>query len=981
MNIPHKKYSAGMMVLFFILFPSVPKAHSQDTSFSNSAVPLTATDVKTVTLPPNSASTTLDIVVSPASSNVLDILSEAGVVVSLLQPGGVEVNAANAVSLGYEWSSIVSNPTTRPVSPLEFPGLHNLVTLPSSAPAGIYTVKLNASQLNAESSAIVTYQSGSSLQAGLAAGAPTYRIGQAATLTAMLFENVTPISGASASARLLVTTDASGQASVQNIQLVSTSPGPGGMLTEVYSASLVNSGPALTRARASVLSAPTTVSRATLYFGEVAANSTAAALNTFSIERLPSQAFNPAAIQWRVETTNEIAPVSFSDSGPFDAQSGDGLYTGSFTPSIVGVYTALLRATGSSPAGAPFSRSASASFEVRAPSAVFVSFQHQAIDDNANSLTDRIRVTANLSVSTAGVYGFQVRLKAPNGQSIHSLAKQTLATGSTQLGVDFSASSIIESLGVNGPFELIDAVLLQEESAGGFASVDAKDTVGTTSAMPISSFDRGVLYFTGPVSAAPLSTDGAPLFNVLRLSVGVYYATGGVCSWSGRLSNWFTYSVEYANGGGTLSPGANTVILDFSGARIAAEPNYRPRKLEDFSIRCGARNIKMLSVAENSTDNIQFRPGAMDFSLAASPVSATLAAGSTQSVSVSVSSTGPFLNPITPSITGLPAGVTVQFGPQLLLEAPGTVVVFFHAMPSAIVGTYTPVFTANGGGVQKNLPIPLTITPLAGKSVSAFPVGPEFKVNGASHTMPATFQWATGSNVSLTTDSPQTISFIGSSRYTFLNWSDGGAISHTVTAQAGVASYVANFTAEHTLVVKPDPPAGGTVSPSGELYYPAGVLIPVQAVPNPGYAFSSWSGGTVSGGAQGTIALSAPTALTANFVPTDPFSSTSWSLTGKSGPANHRNWTFRLTNVGTGGLYELKLVSWQMTQRTGPPCSPSLLTPLPMYIGDIAPGASLSYDVAINTTGCDPAATFLVVGGYIRNRTNAGAAHGVIVSP
>ncbi len=89
-----------------------------------------------------------------------------------------------------------------------------------------------------------------------------------------------------------------------------------------------------------------------------------------------------------------------------------------------------------------------------------------------------------------------------------------------------------------------------------------------------------------------------------------------------------------------------------------------------------------------------------------------------------------------------------------------------------------------GSALQMGL---LTYTP----TITTAPEGLSIVVDGVSYTSPRTFTWASGSTHTIAVASPQTS---GGTRYWFSNWSDGGAVSHTVTAPC-LAVLQANFTA------------------------------------------------------------------------------------------------------------------------------------------------------------------------------------------
>lgn len=85
-------------------------------------------------------------------------------------------------------------------------------------------------------------------------------------------------------------------------------------------------------------------------------------------------------------------------------------------------------------------------------------------------------------------------------------------------------------------------------------------------------------------------------------------------------------------------------------------------------------------------------------------------------------------------------------------------------------------------------------------------------------------------------------------RHIFANWSDGGAIAHSVTVPAGSAVYTARFTTQHRLTLQEAPLNGGVIhtdpaSPDG--YFIEGTQVQIRAAANGGFAFSGWSGDLV----------------------------------------------------------------------------------------------------------------------------------------
>ncbi len=146
-------------------------------------------------------------------------------------------------------------------------------------------------------------------------------------------------------------------------------------------------------------------------------------------------------------------------------------------------------------------------------------------------------------------------------------------------------------------------------------------------------------------------------------------------------------------------------------------------------------------------------------------------------------------------------------------------------------------------------------------TVGASPAGLTFIVDGISYSAATTLVWPLGSQHTLSTTSPQGTA---GTQYTFTSWSDGGAITHTVTASILTIDYTASFNTTYLLTTSANPSKGGTVSPASG-YFPANSSVPLTATANPGYEFAGWTGNGVSGFSSTSIAMFAPETVTANF--------------------------------------------------------------------------------------------------------------------
>ncbi len=150
-------------------------------------------------------------------------------------------------------------------------------------------------------------------------------------------------------------------------------------------------------------------------------------------------------------------------------------------------------------------------------------------------------------------------------------------------------------------------------------------------------------------------------------------------------------------------------------------------------------------------------------------------------------------------------------------------------------------------------------------TVTTNPPGRSITVDGQSFTAPQTFNWAPGSNHTIATSTPQSAG--AGTRYAWSNWSDGGALSHTITANSST-TYTANFTTQYLLAITSSPNNGGTLTAnpaSSDGYYNSGASVQVTASPNSGFQFGTFSGDLSGAANPQTVVLSAPRSVTGSF--------------------------------------------------------------------------------------------------------------------
>jgi hypothetical protein len=198
---------------------------------------------------------------------------------------------------------------------------------------------------------LATYFSSSTVGVASTTNSANYKVGDTVILSGLVFDGATPIVGANATAAVSTPVPLGSQTSLGNYQLVGENSINSNLTDYSYSVTLTNTGGAAQQVIAQLARTPpdgVSVLIQTLVFGSVSATSSATSINTFTIERDPTQSFDPSTLQWNVVGAQPSVSVTLLDSGTYDAAPNDGIYTGTFTPTQPGKYTAVLSVTGTS---------------------------------------------------------------------------------------------------------------------------------------------------------------------------------------------------------------------------------------------------------------------------------------------------------------------------------------------------------------------------------------------------------------------------------------------------------------------------------------------------------------------------------------------------------------------------------------------------------------------------------------------------------
>lgn len=181
-----------------------------------------------------------------------------------------------------------------------------------------------------------------------------------------------------------------------------------------------------------------------------------------------------------------------------------------------------------------------------------------------------------------------------------------------------------------------------------------------------------------------------------------------------------------------------------------------------------------------------------------------VAAGYTSPVTLSYT-----VDPPTAGITAtFPSGNTVSsFPSNFAMQVSST-----SAVPS---GTYRIIVTGTNtnGKVHKT-----SVSYLVGKNfvtVNANKSGLQYKVNGTTYTNPSIFGWDLNTSQTLSAVSPQTI---GSTRYIFVNWTNGGDTINNITVSPNISNYGVTYKTQFKLITSVTPAVGVSIN-GGNLFY------------------------------------------------------------------------------------------------------------------------------------------------------------------
>ena len=525
---------------------------------------------------------------------------------------------------------------------------------------------------------------------------------------------------------------------------------------------------------------------------------------------------------------------------------------------------------------------------------------------------------------------------------------------------------------------------------------------------------------SGAVNVTVNKADPTIVFNSLSVTVGgsgTVSATGGSGSFTYSATSTADCSVSGANVTG-MKVGAGNCIIKADQIESA---NYNAGTLtQSFSISQGNQTItfapsRTLVVGGNSTVSASATSGlVVTYATTTSDVcilngvnNSTLTGvkGGTCTITAAQPGNVNFTaaSPTTQSFTVGLGNQTITFGSAPNLEALGTATVTATGgtsgnpvVFSSLTLTTCSASGTNGSTVTGLLPgaciiaanqagvdgyynaAPQTtqnliVTPQSQVSVviQTTPSGLNFTVTDTdgtnSYVAPHLFNWVPGSAHTVTTTATQP--GISGVRYLFNNWSDGGSMTHTVTAPVASSTYTAAFATQYQLTTTTD--GHGAAIPAQQ-WYNAGEYATILATPASGYVFSTWSLTSGSGvianptAATTSLAMNGPVGVNSAMLLLVPANLSASIVTGnKSGIIGGiRVWPISIQNAGSAAADGVTLTG--VTLSTSGACKPTVTTDslLPLTYGTIAGPGSVTQNVQVNFAKCPSLTKFTVTVRY-----------------
>ena len=642
----------------------------------------------------------------PGNIDLIDVIAgDSQTAVSLTDPAGAVITPQNAGMSGYTWSQMQPADQSLWMLPSIATGVRHVITIPSNAAAGTYTITFDSSGIAADAAAVIAVHAGSNALFGVALASDTnLKPGASVVLAAALMEGDAPITGT-------VTADISVEKpdvelSQGAVTEMSSSPVDGQTLKQI-SIQVVNRGghkqEVIGVVDGRLLPAGVTIDQPFVTFPDIPAGSTVTSADNIQMRCSTQDGCDPSSLQLQFSTESLIARgIQMKDDGNgSDGAAGDGVYAASFTPQTAGRYHVSAHANASTQEGAPIERVASTDFEISGSTIDSLSFSPNY---SAQNTVSSVIITANVTVQQAGTYSLCIDL-ATSDRDLTSCQDNSLQVGSGTLSTTFSASDLL-SLNAPGSYPIQSARLFYRAETAEPLVASVQNPLTITGVAP-STLDHGPLFFTGANSAAGVRvSQNDSLYSSLHIQIGVV-SPGGSCSLSGELTTAAGNRIGYFANSVDMPAGAGQISADVDGTAINTAGVNGPFEIQNVEVACGAHIASAKSLFETPTfSSSNFAPPPT-ITLSLSSLAVSLSTSADFDITIQYQTHGDSTLTADNSEPGIYAFLDTQ-----TVTGSGTTGLTIHFDPTySYPGTYTVQVDLTQQGVLVQAPIEITVNP------------------------------------------------------------------------------------------------------------------------------------------------------------------------------------------------------------------------------------------------------------------------------
>lgn len=220
------------------------------------------------------------------------------------------------------------------------------------------------------------------------------------------------------------------------------------------------------------------------------------------------------------------------------------------------------------------------------------SFSDQGIDSDSDGKYNSLQLSVGVQIDTASLYNVIAWLENGSGTPIAWASTQQQLDAGTHTVDLFFEGMIVRGSQLDGPYSIARVELREGDEE---YLVDSADSAHTTSTYQWEDFDEPVVAFTGTFSDTLVDVNSNSLYDILQIEVELDVQEEKEFTVIGELQG-SAGAIVVAQKTVTLSPGSQTVNLDFDGGMIFFSRQDGPYYL---------KSLRVEDVDDNRLDFIQ----------------------------------------------------------------------------------------------------------------------------------------------------------------------------------------------------------------------------------------------------------------------------------------------------------------------------------------------------------------------------------------